>query len=198
MAFSDYRARGAAGREQRIPVPREARSLQGLRAGLVTRSIAAAIDVGVAAAIVVIVNAVWAFVRYVLTMTSSFTPPELALSFFTGATLLWLMWTFGWWASGRTVGSQVMGLRVIDRAGENPRLATSAIRAAFCVVLPLGLLWALISRENRSLQDVILRTSVINDWVMGLPNLSKRLQDEAVSMSRESSDSGARSTADPA
>jgi hypothetical protein len=38
------------------------------------------------------------------------------------------------------------------------------VRAAFCVVFAVGLFWVLISGANRSVQDVVLRTSVVYDW----------------------------------
>jgi hypothetical protein len=38
------------------------------------------------------------------------------------------------------------------------------VRAATCVVLPIGLYWVLFSSANRSAQDVLLRTSVVYDW----------------------------------
>ena len=38
------------------------------------------------------------------------------------------------------------------------------LRAAFCVAFPIGLFWCVVSRKNRSVQDVVLRTSVIHDW----------------------------------
>ncbi len=38
------------------------------------------------------------------------------------------------------------------------------LRAGFCVVFPIGLFWCAVSRENRSVQDVVLRSSVIHDW----------------------------------
>ena len=41
------------------------------------------------------------------------------------------------------------------------------MRAALCVVFPIGLAWVVVSRQNRSLQDTVLRTSVVYDWVGG-------------------------------
>ena len=38
-------------------------------------------------------------------------------------------------------------------------------RAMFCAVFPLGLLWTAVSRENRSVADLLLRTSVVYDWL---------------------------------
>ena len=47
---------------------------------------------------------------------------------------------------------------------ENPSIVTALLRAVFNVVFPLGLAWVVVSRQNRSIQDVVLRTSVIYDW----------------------------------
>jgi uncharacterized RDD family membrane protein YckC len=69
-----------------------------------------------------------------------------------------------WHSGGRTYGCHVMGLRVVDHQGRRPNLATALVRAALYGIFPLGLLWVGISGENRSLQDLILRTSVIYDW----------------------------------
>jgi hypothetical protein len=32
-----------------------------------------------------------------------------------------------------------------------------------CTLFPIGLVWVLVSGENRSVQDVLLRTSVVYD-----------------------------------
>ena len=44
------------------------------------------------------------------------------------------------------------------------RLIGALLRAVGYVVFPIGLLWVAISPANRSVQDVILRSSVIYDW----------------------------------
>ena len=41
--------------------------------------------------------------------------------------------------------------------------------AILCVVFPIGLLWCVVSEENRSVQDLLLRTSVIYDWSVRVP-----------------------------
>ena len=33
-----------------------------------------------------------------------------------------------------------------------------------CVVFPVGLLWSAVSRERRSLQDLVVRSVVVYDW----------------------------------
>ncbi len=47
------------------------------------------------------------------------------------------------------------------------------MRSAFCTVFPFGLLWVIPSGANRSVQDVVLRTSVIYDWVISIPGFRK-------------------------
>lgn len=175
MKFSEYQARIAAGEDgdpTAMSVPKEARAIQGMRAGIITRVCAVAIDIGAVIVTVLILNGILAIVRVVLQQTVSVTVPEIAMSVALGAWLLWLFWTIGWWSTGRTLGMHIMGLRVINHAGDNLRFPVSAVRSVFCIVFPIGLLWTLVSHENRSLQDIVLRTSVINDWVIGLPTLS--------------------------
>ena len=47
------------------------------------------------------------------------------------------------------------------------------MRSAFCVFFPIGLFWCVISPERRSVQDVVLWTSVVYDW-MPRPGASQR------------------------
>jgi uncharacterized RDD family membrane protein YckC len=53
---------------------------------------------------------------------------------------------------------------VVGRSGGTLRLATALARAVICALVPLGLLWTAVSRQNRSLADLLLRTSVVYDW----------------------------------
>jgi uncharacterized RDD family membrane protein YckC len=53
---------------------------------------------------------------------------------------------------------------VIESSGRKLRPGRAALRAAFYVVFPIGLVWALVSRRNASLQDLIVRTAVIYDY----------------------------------
>jgi hypothetical protein len=58
-----------------------------------------------------------------------------------------------------------MGLRVVDRRGRHPGLLVAAARAVLYVVFPIGLLWCAVSRSRRSLQDLLLLSTVIYDWL---------------------------------
>lgn len=72
--------------------------------------------------------------------------------------------TVSWTLSGRTYGYLVMGLRVLRRGGRPLRLPGAAARALFVVLVPIGVLWVSVSRNNSSLQDLLLGTEVVYDW----------------------------------
>jgi uncharacterized RDD family membrane protein YckC len=76
------------------------------------------------------------------------------------ALYLWV----GWTTTGRTVGKLVMGLRLARADGGHVGIALAFLRAALCVLFPIGLLWCALDRRNRSAQDLIVRTSVVYDW----------------------------------
>ena len=147
------------------PVPREARPYQGQRAGLVTRMVAAIID-GIVVMLVLLVGyAAFAVLLFLIDPRNfSFPETRLVFSLAAGFLVLVVYLTIAWWVSGRSYGCLVMGLRVVGYRGENLRLVGALVRALFCAVFPIGLLWVAASRENRSVQDTLLRTSVIYDW----------------------------------
>jgi uncharacterized RDD family membrane protein YckC len=144
------------------PIPREARPFQGHRAGLITRTVAAAIDLS----IVIIALGVCYFGVNAVLFLFDFSALELspAVIFTAGGLLLTVYLAVGWTGSGRTYGNHVMGLRVVNRRGHRLRPLVSFVRAALYVIFPIGLFWVLVSGRNRSLQDLVVRTSVIYDW----------------------------------
>jgi uncharacterized RDD family membrane protein YckC len=81
-----------------------------------------------------------------------------------GSLLLTFYLAVSWMGSGRTYGNHVMGLRVVNNKGRRLHPFGAFVRAALCTIFPIGLLWVLVSGQNRSLQDLVLRTSVIYDW----------------------------------
>jgi uncharacterized RDD family membrane protein YckC len=154
------------------PIPREARPFQGHRAGLVTRVAAAAIDVGIViVALGVGYLAVLAFLFLLNPRTFTMPTPSPWLAYAAASLLLTLYLALSWRANGRTYGNHVMALRVVNRKGQRLHPLVALVRAAFYVIFPIGMLWVLISGQNRSLQDLVLRTSVIYDWhVRALPH----------------------------
>jgi uncharacterized RDD family membrane protein YckC len=147
------------------PVPQEARHFQGRRAGLVTRALAAAIDLGVVAVAMAAVYVAFSAVLFLYRPSRFQLPtPSWQIVVAVGYIVLTLYLTASWHSAGRTYGCHVMGLRVVNRVGQRLRLAPAFLRAVICGIFPVGLLWIALSRENRSIQDLIVRTSVIYDW----------------------------------
>ena len=147
-------------------LPKEARPFQGRRAGLATRVLAGAIDGVVLLALFSGGYAVWAAAVFLWSPAGfSFPTPSRPGVVVAGYLLAIAYLTLCWRMSGRTYGDQLIGLRVVGRGGRPLGLATALARATFCAVFPLGLLWTAVSRENRSVADLLLRTSVVYDWL---------------------------------
>jgi uncharacterized RDD family membrane protein YckC len=146
-------------------VPKEARSFQGRSAGVVSRVLAGALDGLVLVILLAAAYAGWAAVSF-LWGPASFQVPTpsrafvLVAGYVVGIAYLALCWRI----SGRTYGDQVVGLRVVGRGGRGLGSVGALARALVCAAFPLGLLWAAVSRENRSVADLLLRTSVVYDW----------------------------------
>ena len=113
------------------PVPNEARVFQGRRAGLVTRVVAACVDVGVVAiALVLAYLGVVVVVFLVQRHEFEMPVPPLWLGPVAGAVAMTLYLAIWWHMGGRTYGNHVMGLRVLDRRGRKPGIVTAFLRAA--------------------------------------------------------------------
>jgi uncharacterized RDD family membrane protein YckC len=138
----------------------------GLRAGFVSRIAAAAVDVIVVSIIYFAMLFGYAAFRFLLRNTTLSLPrPHVAVT-----VTLWSLVAIAylvemWITTGKTVGSRMMGVRVVTPSGGRMRLVRAVLRAAWCVTLPwLSLLWVLLSRYNYGLHDIIFRTDVIYDW----------------------------------
>jgi uncharacterized RDD family membrane protein YckC len=151
-------------------IPEGARAYQGHRAGLVSRLLATGVDLGVTAAALVAIYAAWSALLFALDPRGfQFPTPSTLVDWFAGMAVLTVYLTASWSTTGRSYGQYLMGLRVVNLHGALLRVPPAFLRAVFCVVFPLGLFWVAFSRENRSLQDVVLRTSVIHDWLIRVP-----------------------------
>jgi uncharacterized RDD family membrane protein YckC len=169
-----YEQRPAAGGPSHRPaeahmsaVPYEARAYQGLRAGIVSRLLANSIDAGV---LMLTLGALYLTVaagRFVLSPRSfTFPSPSYGLMLSLGLVILVAYLALSWVTTGRTYGDQVLGLRVISHGGGRLGYLHALLRALACVVFPVGLFWIVVSSANLSLQDLVLRTSVVYDWEM--------------------------------
>jgi|1186.fasta_scaffold16260_2 uncharacterized RDD family membrane protein YckC len=149
-------------------VPREAQPYQGLRAGLVTRTLAGVID-GVLVVLAVLAGYLGVNGLKFLIHPRSFQFSEASpLPAVTTALLVLVGYLcIAWSTSGRTYGCHLMGLRVVGGRGGRVRPLVALLRALFYVVFPIGLLLCAGDRRHHSLQDIVLRTSVIYDWRRG-------------------------------
>ena len=150
------------------PVPVEARPFQGQRAGIVTRTLANSVDFAVAVGVLAAGYLSWCAVLIVVDAKSFELPqPSFLSTLAWGHVVLFVYFTTSWATTGRTYGNHLMGLRVVNFRGERMRWVGAAVRAEFCLVFPIGLFWTVVSPSNRSLQDTVIRTSVIYDWTTG-------------------------------
>jgi uncharacterized RDD family membrane protein YckC len=79
-----------------------------------------------------------------------------------GGAMLYL--SLSWATSGQTYGDRILGLRVVTRAGGPVHATRALLRAVAYVLVPVGIAWVFVSRHNRSVQDILFRTSVVYDW----------------------------------
>jgi uncharacterized RDD family membrane protein YckC len=149
-------------------IPPAARVLQGRRAGLITRLLANTVDFCIAVVIVAGGYAAVAALRFLWSSrTFTFPAPGFGPLVIAGGVVMMLYLTACWTVSGRTYGDHLLGLRVVGWRGRRLRPVAALLRAILCVVFPIGLFWIALSRENRSVQDVLLRSSVVYDWSRG-------------------------------
>jgi uncharacterized RDD family membrane protein YckC len=140
------------------------RARQGLRAGIASRLSSAAIDVVMVVLLEIGLLIVVAGIRALFTGTL-----EIELSNDESrvvlATLVLLAYlAYGWGLNGRTVGMVFMGLRAVGRDGSDLSPWRGFWRAVLYLLFLPGILWALVSKRNASVQDLLLRTAVVYDW----------------------------------
>jgi uncharacterized RDD family membrane protein YckC len=131
-------------------------------AGIITRGLAAVIDLVVVLLIMSALYGGLVLVRLVYS-PAAFSLPSLNAVFSTlvtfGVAVMYL--TGCWTVSGSTAGAVTMGLRVVGRRSQRVSLLVGLLRAICCVVFPIGLLWVVVDRQRRSLQDIVFRTRVV-------------------------------------
>jgi uncharacterized RDD family membrane protein YckC len=155
-----------------VSAPVVARGMQGQRAGVVSRFLADAIDLVVIVAAVVGFYFAVSAARFLLNPRKFSWPEASALYLGTlGWILLIVYLTIGWASTGRTWGKNVLGLRVVSSRDVGLPLWRAFVRAVLCALFPIGLFWSAISSRNESVQDLLVRTTVVYDWGPKLPAL---------------------------
>jgi uncharacterized RDD family membrane protein YckC len=152
------------------PVPREARGIQGLAAGIVTRTAANTVDFLSMTCVLTAGYAAWFAMRFLIRPVHFTAPsPPFVVVLVCAGTVLVVYFTVSWATTGRTYGDHLLGLRVVDSRGRRLRWRAALVRAVLCVGFPIGLFWAVVSVTGRSLQDTVLRTRVVYDWAVRGP-----------------------------
>ena len=131
-------------------------------AGIISRGIAAVIDLAVVGIVIGLLYLGLVLSRLIFNPTAFQLPTLNALFSTTAVLLVAVVYLAGAWSvSGCTVGAVTMGLRVVGRRSERVRPAVAAIRAVACVLFPIGLVTVAVDRKRRSVQDLLLGTRVI-------------------------------------
>ena len=157
-------------------VPVEARPYQGTSAGIVTRLAANSLDALVVVTALVGAYVGWAAILF-LVDPRQFRFPEPPFEWFVLCFLGFLVvyLTTAWWVSGRSFGDHVMGIRVVTGRRSRSSLVMAFGRALMCAFFPIGLLWCVVDPKRRAVHDLVMRTSVIYDW---LPRPTSPRRDE--------------------
>jgi uncharacterized RDD family membrane protein YckC len=147
---------------------RDAPALAARNAGIISRGVAAVIDLVVVLAFlgVLYVGLILATLAF-SPRAFSFPTPALVFSAF-GLGVVAVLYLAGCWTvSGCTAGAVVMGLQVVDRRSARLRAAISLLRALACVLFPIGLAWVAFDSQRRSLQDIVFGSRVVYNRATG-------------------------------
>jgi uncharacterized RDD family membrane protein YckC len=133
---------------------------------MATRGLADAIDVGIAFLIYVAIGAVVSIVwDLFFSSRIEISKPPGWVSAAAIFVVLVVYLALGWGSAGRTLGKQLMGLRVVRADGAGLKPLNALWRAFLCAIFYPGLLLALAHRRNQSLQDLVCKTVVVYDWI---------------------------------
>lgn len=142
--------------------------LQGKPAGVVTRTLAGAVDY---AAVWILIGAAYLGIAVLgfLWDPRSFVWPDFAFGWVMVAGLL-LMLVYLWaaWSTrGKTLGSVLLGTRVVSLDGDRLDPVRALLRAGFVTIFPIGLFTCVVTPRSRSVHDVVLGTKVVYHYRPG-------------------------------
>lgn len=140
--------------------------LQGKRAGFFSRAIASSIDLGIAFGILIgIIFGLQIVGDLVSSDKIVLETPNPGISGTAMLVVFTLYLALGWGSTGRTIGKQIMGLRVVRTDTEPLRPMQALGRGLLCAAFYPGLLLALLHRRNAGLEDLVCGTVVVYDWI---------------------------------
>jgi uncharacterized RDD family membrane protein YckC len=143
-----------------------ARTIRGIRTGLISRLIANAIDLAIVALVLFGVLFAVGVVMYMLgdgrfrlphagPIVTAIAYPAAEIAYF----------SYMWGSRGKSFGKELLGLRVLQKDGHVLRPMRAFGRAVFVTFLGgPSLLWVPFSRRNAAVHDLVLQTEVVHDW----------------------------------
>ena len=140
------------------------KAAQGRPAGIVSRVIADLLDLLAVLAIAWVVALAVSAITIVFGGGIALTLPPQPLRGPAMLVLLVAYLTYGWGLNGRTLGKLVMGLRLVRTDGSDVSFVRALIRAVIYALVPILLAWAIVSRRNASVPDLVVDTAVVYDW----------------------------------
>ncbi|MGW8375262.1 RDD family protein [Streptomyces sp. ODS28] len=143
---------------------RESPAHHGLRAGIVSRVVAGLADACLLGALCGAGLLLFALGDFLITGPPFHMPGLPRPGGIAGGSLAAVAYlALGWALAGRSPGKLLVGLRLVSASGRALPPGRSVLRAVLCVLFPVGLAWALVSRRSASVQDLLLRTAVLYD-----------------------------------
>ena len=131
-------------------------------AGIVSRGVAAVIDLAVVGIVLSALYVGLILTRLMFGPTTFSLPTVSAIFSSVVMFAVSVLYLAGCWVvSGCTVGAVVMGLRVVGRRSERLGPVVALVRAVAYVLFPVGLLWVVVDARRRSLQDIVLGSRVV-------------------------------------
>jgi uncharacterized RDD family membrane protein YckC len=135
-------------------------------AGLVTRTVALAIDAGVLTVGFAIASGVLGLILSLFTAVEISSPGAVVSAAGAWTLVVATYFVLFWTLAGETPGMRLMALRVSDAAGEPPRLARSLVRLVGMVLAAIpcfaGYLLVLVDDRRRGLHDMLAGTTVVS------------------------------------
>ncbi|HKA04378.1 MAG TPA: RDD family protein [Acidimicrobiales bacterium] len=142
--------------------------LQGHYAGIVTRTAAFAVDVGLSVLTYLLILVAIRFAIESLTHHTITWADQRVLTIVGYAAWAFLWFAYPWSVSGKSLGMAIVGVRVVRTDGSTVGFGRAAVRA---ICLPfsilffgLGVLLILVQPERRALHDLIAGTAVVYSW----------------------------------
>ena len=150
------------------PNPGQMVSRQGQYAGVVSRGLAFAADVGVFWGLYVLGQYGVSLAWQLITGNSFNLSKHQAASLVVLVVWWFVYFSVQWTLGGRTVGMAFFGVRVVQKDGRRVRASQAIVRAlllyASALFFVVAAIWMMIQRERRTLHDLIAGTAVVYSW----------------------------------